>query len=300
MVMKGESEMIQSMTGFGRGEASDEDYKIEIEMKSVNHRYLDVNVRLPRKLNFYETEIRNQVKRFADRGKVDIFVTFSDMTGQSVNVTYNKEVAEAYLSGIRQLSKDLKLENTTVAYEISRFPDVFTMEESNLDEDTVGALITTAMEHAGEQFVLSRQTEGNKLKEDLMGKFQRIEELVDLVAERSPQIVQEYRQRIQDKVTELLGDAQIDEGVLATELVVFADKICVDEEMVRLRTHVVHMKETLEEEGTIGRKLDFLTQEMNREANTILSKANDTIVSNYGIELKTEIEKIREQIQNIE
>lgn len=292
--------MIQSMTGFGRGEASDEDYKIEIEMKSVNHRYLDVNVRLPRKLNFYETEIRNQVKRFADRGKVDIFVTFSDMTGQSVNVTYNKEVAEAYLSGIRQLSKDLKLENTTVAYEISRFPDVFTMEESNLDEDTVGALITTAMEHAGEQFVLSRQTEGNKLKEDLMGKFQRIEELVDLVAERSPQIVQEYRQRIQDKVTELLGDAQIDEGVLATELVVFADKICVDEEMVRLRTHVVHMKETLEEEGTIGRKLDFLTQEMNREANTILSKANDTIVSNYGIELKTEIEKIREQIQNIE
>lgn len=292
--------MIQSMTGFGRGEASDEDYKIEIEMKSVNHRYLDVNVRLPRKLNFYETEIRNQVKRFADRGKVDIFVTFSDMTGQSVNVTYNKEVAEAYLSGIRQLSKDLKLENTTVAYEISRFPDVFTMEESNLDEDTVGALITTAMEHAGEQFVLSRQTEGNKLKEDLMGKFQRIEELVDLVAERSPQIVQEYRQRIQDKVTELLGDAQMDEGVLATELVVFADKICVDEEMVRLRTHVVHMKETLEEEGTIGRKLDFLTQEMNREANTILSKANDTIVSNYGIELKTEIEKIREQIQNIE
>ena len=174
------------------------------------------------------------------------------------------------------------------------------MEESGLDEDTVGALITKAMEHAGEQFVLSRRAEGNKLKEDLMGKFLRIEELVGLVAERSPQIVQEYRQRIQDKVTELLGDAQIDEGVLATELVVFADKICVDEEMVRLRTHVIHMKETLEEEGTIGRKLDFLTQEMNREANTILSKANDTIVSNYGIELKTEIEKIREQIQNIE
>lgn len=292
--------MIQSMTGFGRGEASDGDYKIEIEMKSVNHRYLDVNVRLPRKLNFYENEIRNQAKQYADRGKVDIFVTFSDMTGQSLNVTYNKEVAEAYLSGIRQLSKDLKLENTTVAYEISRFPDVFAMEESGLDEDTVGALITKAMEHAGEQFVLSRRTEGNKLKEDLMGKFLRIEELVGLVAERSPQIVQEYRQRIQDKVTELLGDAQIDEGVLATELVVFADKICVDEEMVRLRTHVIHMKETLEEEGTIGRKLDFLTQEMNREANTILSKANDTIVSNYGIELKTEIEKIREQIQNIE
>ena len=278
--------MIQSMTGFGRGEASDGDYKIEIEMKSVNHRYLDVNVRLPRKLNFYENEIRNQAKQYADRGKVDIFVTFSDMTGQSLNVTYNKEVAEAYLSGIRQLSKDLKLENTTVAYEISRFPDVFAMEESGLDEDTVGALITKAMEHAGEQFVLSRRAEGNKLKEDLMGKFLRIEELVGLVAERSPQIVQEYRQRIQDKVTELLGDAQIDEGVLATELVVFADKICVDEEMVRLRTHVIHMKETLEEEGTIGRKLD--------------SKANDTIVSNYGIELKTEIEKIREQIQNIE
>lgn len=298
--MKGESDMIQSMTGFGRGEASDENYKIEIEMKSVNHRYLDVNVRLPRKLNFYETEIRSQVKKFAGRGKIDIFVAFSDIKGKSAAITYNKEVAEAYLTGIRQLSRDLKLENTTVAYDISRFPDVFTMEDSGPDEETVSRLITEAMAQAGEKFILSRRTEGSRLREDLMVKFVRIQELVEAVAERSPQIIQEYRQRIQDKVSELLGDTQIDEGVLAAELVVFADKICVDEELVRLRTHIIHMKETLGEEGAIGRKLDFLTQEMNREANTILSKANDTIVSNYGIELKTEIEKIREQIQNIE
>lgn len=298
--MKGESDMIQSMTGFGRGEASDENYKIEIEMKSVNHRYLDVNVRLPRKLNFYETEIRSQVKKFAGRGKVDIFVTFSDIKGKSANITYNREIAEAYLAGIRQLSRDLKLENTTVAYDISRFPDVFTMEDSGPDEEAVSQLISAAMTSAGQQFVMSRRTEGHRLREDLMEKFDRIQELVDAVAARSPQILQEYSQRIQDKVSELLGGTQIDEGILASELVVFADKICVDEEMVRLRTHIVHMKETLGGEGAIGRKLDFLTQEMNREANTILSKANDTIVSNYGIELKTEIEKIREQIQNIE
>lgn len=292
--------MIQSMTGFGRGEASDDKYKIEIEMKSVNHRYLDISIRLPRKLNFYETAVRNMARQFASRGKIDIFVTFSDLSGKGSNIIYNKEAAAAYLAGIRQLSKDLRIEDRTVACQVARFPDVFTTEETDLDEETVSQLIAKAMKQAGEQFVHSRETEGSRLQEDLLAKLDTIQSLVDVIDERSPLILKEYREKIQTRVAELLGDTRIDEGVLATELVVFADKICVDEEMVRLRTHIVHMQETLKEEGTIGRKLDFILQEMNREANTILSKSNDVLVSETGIELKTEIEKIREQIQNIE
>lgn len=294
--------MIQSMTGFGRGGASDENYKLEIEMKSVNHRYLDVSMRIPRKLNFLETAIRSSMKEYVSRGKIDVFVTLSDLTGGNTAVTYNRGVAEAYLSGIRRMSRDLLLEDTTVAYQISRFPEVFTMEEPSLDEKEVSALVTEALRQAGSQLVASREAEGSGLQEDLLQKLDKISSLVDAVVARAPEIIREYRQKIRDKVTEMLGDTgkKLDEGVLATELVVYADRVCVDEELVRLRTHIVHMRETLKGEGAVGRKLDFLTQEMNREANTILSKANDIEVSNYGIELKTEIEKIREQIQNIE
>ncbi len=292
--------MIQSMTGFGRGEASSENYKVIIEMKSVNHRYCDVTVRLPRKLNFYETAIRNQVKNFANRGKIDVFVSFEDLAGKSTSVTYNKEVAGAYLAGIRQLSKDFLLEDTTNAYMISRFPEVFTMEDPGMDEEQMQTLIEEAVGKAGEQFVHSRSVEGEKLREDILGKLNNISQIVDEIEKRSPEVLQEYRQKLTDKVTELLGENKLDENVLATELIIYADKICVDEEMVRLRTHISHMQDTLAEAENIGRKLDFLTQELNREANTTLSKANDIEISNYGIQLKTEIEKIREQIQNIE
>lgn len=292
--------MIQSMTGFGRGEASNGQQKITIEMKSVNHRYLDANIRLPRKLNAFEAALRNQIKNFASRGKVDVFVSFEDKQGDCAGITYNREVAAAYLEGMNQMVSDFSLEQSVTAYQLSRFPDVFTMEEQELDEDSLTELLTEAMNEAGRQFLYSREAEGRKLKEDLGKKLDHVFELVEMIAKRSPIIVEEYRNRIRDKVTELLGEAKLDENVLATELVVFADKVCVDEEMVRLKTHILHMKETLEADGAIGRKLDFLTQEMNRESNTILSKSNDVEVSNYGIELKTEIEKIREQIQNIE
>lgn len=292
--------MIQSMTGFGRGEASNGRQKITIEMKSVNHRYLDINIRLPRKLNAWEAALRNQIKSFVSRGKVDVYVSFEDTQSDCAGITYNKEIAAAYLAGMKEMINDFSLEQSISAYQLSRFPDVFTMEEQELDEDSLMELLTEAMDRAGRQFVHSRVTEGMKLKEDLGGKLDFVSELVEKIAVRSPLILEEYRNRIQDKVTELLGDTKLDENVLATELVVFADKICVDEELVRLKTHILHMKETLEAEGAVGRKLDFLTQEMNRESNTILSKSNDVEVSNCGIELKTEIEKIREQIQNIE
>lgn len=292
--------MIQSMTGFGRGEAANEKYKVTIEMKSVNHRYLDLSVRLPRKLNFYEPAIRNQVKEFAKRGKIDIFVSMEQLQENAESIQYNPQIAAAYLSGISQMADEFSIGGTIQAYQLARFPDVFTKAEEDDNEEEWIPIVTQALRDACEKFAESRRIEGEKLAKDLSAKLDHISDLVDKIETRSPQIVEEYRKKITEKVEQLLGDTQIDENLLATEIVMFSDKICVDEEMVRLRTHVEHVKETLAVGENIGRKLDFLIQEMNREANTTLSKANDSEVSEYGIDLKTEIEKIREQIQNIE
>ena len=292
--------MIQSMTGFGRGEAANEKYKVTIEMKSVNHRYLDLSVRLPRKLNFYEPAIRNQVKEFAKRGKIDIFVSIEQWQENAESIQYNPQIAAAYLSGISQMADEFSIDGTIQAYQLARFPDVFTKAEEDDNEEEWIPIVTQALRDACEKFAESRRIEGEKLAKDLSEKLDHISDLVDKIETRSPQIVEEYRKKITEKVEQLLGDTQIDENLLATEIVMFSDKICVDEEMVRLRTHVEHVKETLAVGENIGRKLDFLIQEMNREANTTLSKANDSEVSEYGIDLKTEIEKIREQIQNIE
>ena len=292
--------MIQSMTGFGRGEAANEKYKVTIEMKSVNHRYLDLSVRLPRKLNFYEPAIRNQVKEFAKRGKIDIFVSIEQLQENAESIQYNPQIAAAYLSGISQMADEFSIDGTIQAYQLARFPDVFTKAEEDDNEEEWIPIVTQALRDDCEKFAESRRIEGEKLAKDLSDKLDHISDLVDKIETRSPQIVEEYRKKITEKVEQLLGDTQIDENLLATEIVMFSDKICVDEEMVRLRTHVEHVKETLAVGENIGRKLDFLIQEMNREANTTLSKANDSEVSEYGIDLKTEIEKIREQIQNIE
>ena len=292
--------MIQSMTGFGRGEAANEKYKVTIEMKSVNHRYLDLSVRLPRKLNFYEPAIRNQVKEFAKRGKIDIFVSIEQLQENAESIQYNPQIAAAYFSGISQMADEFSIDGTIQAYQLARFPDVFTKAEEDDNEEEWIPIVTQALRDACEKFAESRRIEGEKLAKDLSEKLDHISDLVDKIETRSPQIVEEYRKKITEKVEQLLGDTQIDENLLATEIVMFSDKICVDEEMVRLRTHVEHVKETLAVGENIGRKLDFLIQEMNREANTTLSKANDSEVSEYGIDLKTEIEKIREQIQNIE
>ena len=292
--------MIQSMTGFGRGEAANDKCKITVEIKSVNHRYLDISLRLPRKLNALETSIRNQVKKFANRGKVDVFINMVDLEKGNGSIRYNPEVASAYLNGLRQIAEDFQLEEKVDAFRLSRYPDVFSMEDEELDEDMIMSLISDAVQQAGDKFAASRSAEGRTLYQDILVKLEHISLVVDEIAGRSPQIVEEYRQKLTEKVKELLGNTEIDENILATELIIYSDKICVDEEMVRLRTHIDHVRNTLEEGDNIGRKLDFLIQEMNREANTILSKSNDTKVSNHGIELKTEIEKIREQIQNIE
>lgn len=291
---------IKSMTGFGRCEVSDEQYKFTVEMKSVNHRYLDINMRMPKKFGFFESAIRNQLKNYMQRGKVDLFITFEDFSEAKVSLKYNGEIAKEYMKYLNQMAEEFSLENDVRVSGLSRYPEVLVMEDQDVDEKEIWALLEKAIDGAAKQFVESRTLEGENLKKDLFEKLDGILELVSFIETRSPEILNEYRIRLEEKVKELLGDTQIEESRIATELVIFADKMCVDEETVRLKSHVENMKKVLEAGEGIGRKLDFIAQEMNREANTILSKANDLEVSNTGIDLKTEIEKVREQIQNIE
>jgi uncharacterized protein (TIGR00255 family) len=292
--------MIKSMTGFGRCEVTEGERKITVEMKSVNHRYLDVNIKMPKKLNFFEASIRNELKNYIQRGKVDIFITYEDRTESNVCVKYNRELAAEYMKYLTQIAEDFSLDNDIRVSTLSRYPEVFSMEEQTVDEEELWQLLGKAVRGAAEQFVDARIKEGENLKNDLIVKLDGMLEHVDFITERSPQIIAEYRQKLEDKVKELLEDTQVDESRLLTEVTIFADRVCVDEELVRLRSHIETTREELVKGGSIGRKLDFIAQEMNREANTILSKANDLAISNRAIELKTEIEKVREQIQNIE
>lgn len=292
--------MIKSMTGFGRCEVLKDSRKFTVELKSVNHRYLDVNIRMPKKLNFFETSIRTLLKSYADRGKVDIFITYEDLSQSQVSVKYNAALAAEYLKYLNQMAEEFSLDNDVRVSTLSRYPEVFTMEECSEDEDELWNGLKEALEGAFSQFVEMRTKEGERLKEDILLKLDLLSEQIRFIEERSPQIIAEYRTKLEEKMRELLEDTQIDDNRIAAEVILFADKICTGEEVVRLKSHIQHMKETLEESNGIGRKLDFIAQEMNREANTILSKANDLDISNRAISLKTEIEKIREQIQNIE
>jgi len=292
--------MIKSMTGFGRCEISDEERKITVELKSVNHRYNEVSIRMPKTLNFFESNIRAVLKEYCQRGKVDIFITYEDLSKGRVVVKYNEELAAEYFKCLTQISETFNLENDVRVSTLSRYPDVFTVEEQSENIDEIWNHLEKALRGAFEQFVNTRIAEGERLKTDILSKLDFIDEQVDKIIERSPEIVKEHREKIMAKVNELLGDTKINETLLATEITMYADRICTDEETVRLKSHVQQVRDTLTSEDNVGRKLDFIAQEMNREANTILSKANDIEVSNIAIGLKTEIEKIREQIQNIE
>lgn len=292
--------MIKSMTGFGRCELAEGERKFTVELKSVNHRYLDVNIKMPKKLNFFEASIRNLLKEYIQRGKVDVFITYEDSSENNVTVKYNKEVAGEYLGYLKQMADDFGLENDIRTSTLSRYPEVFSMEEVSIDEEQIWKLLEKTIRQAAEQFVASRVKEGETLRDDLIAKLDGMLLHVDYIQQRSPQIVEEYKEKIYNKVKELLTDAQAEDNRILMEVTLFADKICVDEEIVRLRSHIETTRQTLLEGGSIGRKLDFIAQEMNREANTTLSKANNLDISNHAIELKTEIEKIREQIQNIE
>ena len=292
--------MIKSMTGFGRAENLQGNRKFTVEIKAVNHRYFDVSIKMPKKLSFFESAIRTLLKTYMQRGKVDVFITYEDFTEENVSLKYNEAVAAQYLKYYRQMADTFGLHDDISVSVLGRCPEVFTMEEQTVDEKEIWAVLEVALKQACEQFVESRITEGERLKEDLFDKLDGMIKDVDAIEDRYPQIMTEYREKLTLKVEELLGDAQMEEGRIAAEVILFADKICTDEETVRLRSHIESMREELLGGGSVGRKLDFLAQEMNREANTILSKANDLETSNRAINLKTEIEKVREQIQNIE
>ena len=292
--------MIKSMTGYGRAEANEQQRKITVELKSVNHRYLDANIKMPKNLSFFEAPIRNFLKEYMQRGKIDIYISYEDYTQKRVTLKYNREIAREYMGYFQKMSEEFGLENDIRVSGLSRYPEVLTMDEEPLEERELWSFLEPVLREACVKFVESREKEGVHLKEDLLSKLKGLEEKVLLIMERSPQIVREYREKLEAKTKELLGDAQIEESRIAAEVIIYADKICNDEETVRLQSHIKNMEAVLEDESSVGRKMDFIAQEMNREANTILSKANDLEISNLAIDLKTEIEKIREQIQNIE
>ena len=295
-----EKSMIKSMTGFGRCEIAEADRKITVEMKSVNHRYLDVTIKMPKKLNFFEAAIRTELKNYMQRGKVDLFITYEDFTESNVCVKYNKELAAEYMQYFDRMAEDFSLDNDIRVSTLARFPEILTMEEQTVDEEQLWQLLDKALKGAAENFVETRIREGENLRNDLIAKLEGMLTHVDFITERSPEIIEEYKEKLTKKVEELLSDKQVDESRLLMEVTIFADKVCVDEELVRLRSHITATRDALLAGGSIGRKLDFIAQEMNREANTILSKSSDLEISNRAIELKTEIEKVREQIQNIE
>lgn len=292
--------MIKSMTGFGRAEVVTNERRITVELKSVNHRYLDMNIKMPKKLSFFEGAIRNLMKTYMQRGKVDVFITYEDYTLNRAALKYNRELAKEYLGYLHEMEEEFGLENDIRVSTLSRYPEVFTMEEQSIDEDELWGCLEGPLREACEKFVETRTREGENLKNDLLGKLDGLDNKVQQIEARAPEIVNAYREKLEQKVHELLEDSQIDDSRIAAEVVLFSDKICNDEETVRLRSHIREMRKNLLESEGIGRKLDFMAQEMNREANTILSKANDLETSNIAIDLKTEIEKIREQIQNIE
>ncbi|MBQ9607036.1 MAG: YicC family protein [Lachnospiraceae bacterium] len=294
--------MIKSMTGFGRGEVTENNRKFTVEIKAVNHRYLEVSVKLPKKLTAFEANIRNVMKEYMERGKVDVFVTMEDYNEAAETVKYNSALAHDYMKYLQDMADDFGIQNDIRLSVLARFPDVFTMEDIEADEEELWSALEKAVRSACEKFVTSREKEGENLRADLLEKLDDMAGYVDFIESRSPQIVDEYRKKLEEKLRDMLSslDVKADEGRVVTEVTIFADKVCVDEEIVRLKSHVKAMQDALREGGSCCRKLDFIAQEMNREANTTLSKSGDLALTDKAIDLKTVIEKIREQIQNVE
>jgi uncharacterized protein (TIGR00255 family) len=292
--------MIKSMTGFGRSEIERGSRKITVEIKSVNHRFLENSIKMPKKLNIFEARIRDTIKKYASRGKIDVFITYEDNSDSNVSLKFNESIAQEYMNIFRQMEECFNIRNDITVGALSRYPEVITMEESQEDEEELWNFINEAIEEACKGLADTRIIEGENLKNDLLLKLDHMEELVSYIETKNPQIIEDYKKKLEAKMEEILSDADIDKNRIASEVIIYADKVCVDEETVRLRSHIEHARKCLNEDGGIGRKMDFIAQEMNREANTTLSKANNIEISNAAIDLKTEIEKIREQIQNIE
>ena len=293
--------MVKSMTGYGRAEKTVEGCNIVVELRSVNNRYLDCNIRIPRLYLFAEEAIKSRVQKTISRGKVDVFVTLDTSgVGKKTQVTVNKPVADGYYAALTELAQTYGLSNDISVGLLSRFPEVLLAQESEQDVEKMAADICSVLDMALADFDQMRTREGERMKEDVLNRATLIEEKVSLVEARSPETVSEYRAKLEARMNEVLANTQADPARILTEAAIFADKVAVDEETVRLRSHIAQMRDMLAKGGAVGRKLDFLIQEFNREANTIGSKCSDIEIARHVVDVKAEIEKIREQIQNIE
>ena len=292
--------MIKSMTGYGSAKGTVEGLTITVELKSVNNRYLDTSVRLPRSFLFAEDAVKGAVQKHISRGKVDVFVTVDSSEAGDMTVKVNEALLKGYLDALRSIAEEYSLPNDVTALSVSRFPDVLSVEKKDLDAEAISAGILSIAEQALDDFDAMRLREGAKLRDDVLARLGTIDALVRTVEERAPQTVAEYRARLEAKMAEVLGTAGIDENRILAEAAIFADHIAVDEETVRLRSHMSQLRTMIDGSSPTGRKIDFLIQEFNREANTIGSKCQSSEIAHTVVDLKSEIEKIRAQIQNIE
>lgn len=293
--------MTISMTGFGRAVTSEESrYNFTIEIKSVNHRYLDLNIKMPRNLLSLENKIRETVKEKISRGKLDVFITQNTYEKDDVEVSFNKILGDSYFNVLKEIGNRYEINDDISVSLIAKFPDVVTLEKKDVELEEVWNSLKIPLNEAIDVLIKMRTDEGTKLTEDIILKCNIIEELVNGIKERSPLVVEEYKNKLNNRLKELIENSTIDEGRMYAEIAIFADKASIDEEIVRLNSHIIQLKENLNKQESVGRKLDFIVQEMNREANTISFKVNDLEIVNLVINIKNYIEKIREQVQNIE
>lgn len=292
--------MIKSMTGYGRYSETNEKMEITAEIKAVNHRYFDFSSRIPRQFGFLDEKVKNYVHSRVNRGKVEVYITIRMLENEAVGVEVNHSLAKAYSDALKEIGSAYELKNDIKPTDIARFPEVLEISKEEQDEDEIFSAVKSVLEKAVDAFIEMRTAEGEKLKTDVLSRCEAILGYVKTVEEKSPESVKAYRLRLEEKMQELLGDVKVDEQRLLTETAIFADKIAVDEETVRLRSHIAQLNDMMNSGEAVGRKLDFLIQEMNREANTIGSKCSEIEITRTVVEIKSEIEKIREQIQNIE
>ncbi len=292
--------MVRSMTGFGRGEATVDGRDIVVEIKSVNHRYFEFNCRTTRGYGFLEEKLKSYIKEYVHRGKIDVFVSLSQKEDTESIVKINPSLAKGYINALRTLTDEYGIRDDISVSTVAAYTDIFQIRKAPEDEEEVWLAVKPVLDTALNNFVKMRETEGEKLKADIMSRAETILSIVDEIEKRSPERVTEYEARLKERIKELLGSAEFDEQRVLTEVAIFADKVAVDEETVRLRSHFDQLELLMESDDEIGRKIDFIIQEMNREANTIGSKSNDSDLAHKVVDIKAEIEKIREQIQNIE
>lgn len=293
--------MVKSMTGFGRGDSQIGDKHFQVELKSVNHRYTDISIKIPKKFTYLEENIRKIIKEYIQRGRIEVYITYQNIGENDVKVGVDIALAQEYLGALLKIKNNLSIKDDITTSLIARYPDVINIEKKEENEEELWKCLEKALTSALKELISMRKDEGFELNSDLINRLNKTKKFVEKIKERSPSIVQEYRQKLKERITEISNEEfLLDDGRLAAELALFADKSNITEEIVRLYSHIEQFKNILNEDATIGRKLDFLLQEMNREVNTIGSKASDLSISNLVINIKSELEKMREQVQNIE